>query len=316
MTKNLSRASASVVLTCAVAVSAAGCGTHSNGAGAPASVTPAPSQSARSQPAPSPSPSAHVSAPATSTTAVPSTPPAPAVTATSRSLTPPARQTVVSVYLLSNGFIAASHRVVFGSAVARAAVESLLVGPTATDAAFGYVSKVPTNVQLSGLTISDGTARLSLTGNVSVPAAGVAQLVCTLTQFSSVDRVAVSLNGNALTIPPAGASLTRADLEAMLPVVLVESPTVGDTVRTPLRVVGSANTFEAVFRLEVTDWDGRIVASVVAHAASGTGTRGTFDVTIPFAVNRTGIGELIASYNSPKDGSWVVVAEIPLHVSD
>ena len=220
----------------------------------------------------------------------------------------------MSVYLLSNGYIASSHRVVYGPDVARAAVEALLVGPTATDAAFGYVSKVPPNVQLSGLTISDRTARVSLTGHVVVPAAGVAQLVSTLTQFSSVDRVALSLNGSALTIPPAGAFLTRADIEAMLPVVLVESPTVGESVRTPLRVVGSANTFEAVFRLELTDWDGRIVANVVAHAASGTGTRGAFDVTIPFAVNRAGIGELIASYDSPKDGSRVVVAEVPLKV--
>ncbi|HZV25472.1 MAG TPA: Gmad2 immunoglobulin-like domain-containing protein [Acidothermaceae bacterium] len=220
----------------------------------------------------------------------------------------------MSVYLLSNGYIAASHRVVLGPAVARAAVQALLAGPTANDTAFGYTSKVPSNLQLSGLTISDGTARLSLTGHGFVPAAGLAQLVCTLTQFSSVDRAEVNLNGDALTIPPAGASLTRADIEAMLPVVLVESPTVGETVRTPLRVVGSANTFEAVFRLELTDWDGRIVATVVAHAASGTGTRGAFDVTIPYEVERAGIGELIASYDSPKDGSRIVVAEIPLHV--
>jgi hypothetical protein len=316
MSTNFSRASASVVLACAVTVAAAGCGKQTNSAGPPASVTPAPSQSVTSQAASSQAPSADVTAPAPSTIAVPSTPPAASVTAASPSLTPLARQTVVSVYLLNNGHIAASHRVVFGPAVARAAVESLLVGPTESDAAFGYVSKVPSNVQLSGLTISDGTARLSLTGNVSIPAAGVAQVVCTLTQFSSVDRVAVTLNGNALTIPSAGTSLTRADVEAMLPAVLVESPTVGETVRTPLRVVGSANTFEAVLRLEVTDWDGRIVADVIAHATSGTGTRGTFDVTIPFIVNRAGIGEVIASYDSPKDGSRVVVAEIPLHVSN
>ncbi len=199
--------------------------------------------------------------------------------------------------------------------MARAAVEALLAGPTATDAAFGYVSKIPPNVYLSGLTMSDTTAELSLTGPATVPAAGVAQLVCTLTQFGAVDRVALRLNGGVLTVPGAGEFLTRSDVEALLPVVLVESPTVGETVHSPLRVVGSANTFEAVFRLELTDWDGRIVADVVVHAASGTGTRGAFDVTIPFTVNRAGIGELISSYDSPKDGSRVVVAEIPLHVS-
>ena len=315
MSTTFSRTTASVVLGCAVVLSAAGCGNHSNTGEGRASVSPAPAPSATSQAAPSQAPSADVTVPAPSTISVPSTAPVPSLTP-SPAVTTTASRTVVSVYLLSSGHIAASHRVVLGPAVARAAVESLLAGPTESDAAFNYVSKVPSNVQLSGLTISDGTARLSLTGNVSVPAAGVAQLVCTLTQFSSVDRVAITLNGKSLTIPPAGTSLTRADVEATLPVVLVESPTVGETVRTPLHVVGSANTFEAVFRLEVTDWDGRIVANVVVHAASGTGTRGAFDITIPFTVDRTGIGELIASYNSPKDGSRVVVAEIPLHVSE
>ena len=305
MSTKFSRTRVQILLACVVAVSAPGCGKNTNNAGAPASLTPAASQSAASQSAASQSAASQstsggATTSASTTTAVPTT--------------PPARRTVVSVYLLSNGHIAASHRVVFGPAVARAAVEALLVGPTATDAAFGYASKVPSNVQLGDLIISDGTARVSLTGHASIPAAGVAQLVCTLTPFSSVDRVALTLNGNALTIPPAGASLTRADVEAVLPAVLIESPTVGETVTTSVRVGGSANTFEAVFRLELTDWDGRIVASVVVHAASGTGTRGAFDVTIPFAVNRSGIGELIASYNSAKDGSRVVVAEIPLHV--
>lgn len=313
MSTRFSRTRAVVVLACAVALSAAGCGRNANNAGAPGSVVPAPPQSVTSPPTPSQSPSAYVTAPP-SRVASPSPSPAPSVTATSASVTPPMQPSVVSVYLLGNGYTAASHRVVFGLAVARAAVEALLAGPTTTDTAFGYVSKIPSNVQLSDLTISDRTARLSLTGHVIVPPAGVTQLVCTLTQFSSVDRVALTLNGNVLTIPSAGASLTRADVEAMMPVVLVESPTVGETVRTPLRIVGSANTFEAVFRLELTDWDGRIVANVVAHAASGTGTRGAFDVTIPYAVERAGIGELIASYDSPKDGSRIVVAEIPLHV--
>ena len=312
MNTRISPTRASVALASAVAFLGAGCGTHTKSAGPPASATPVPWQS----------PSAAVALLPTEPAATPSTSPsvlAISPSATLPSASPPVSQVVVSVYLVSTGHnaghIAASHRVVPGPAVARAAVEALLAGPTETDAAFGYVSKIPSNVHLSGLTMSDATARLSLTGPTTVPAAGIAQLVCTLSQFGSVDRVALSLNGGVLTIPGAGASLTRSDVEAVLPVVLVESPTVGETVHTPVRVVGSANTFEAVFRLQVTDWDGLIVADVVVHAASGTGTRGAFDATIPFTVNRAGIGELIVSYDSPKDGSRVVVAEIPLHVS-
>jgi len=230
MNTRISPTRASVALASAVAFLGAGCGTHSKSAGPPASAMPVPWQS----------PSAAVALLPTEPAATPSTSPsvlAISPSATLPSASPPVSQVVVSVYLVSTGHnaghIAASHRVVPGPAVARAAVEALLAGPTETDAAFGYVSKIPSNVHLSGLTMSDATARLSLTGPTTVPAAGIAQLVCTLSQFGSVDRVALSLNGGVLTIPGAGVSLTRSDVEALLPVVLVESPTVGETVHTP-----------------------------------------------------------------------------------
>ncbi|WP_260328402.1 Gmad2 immunoglobulin-like domain-containing protein [Streptomyces sp. Ag109_O5-1] len=53
--------------------------------------------------------------------------------------------------------------------------------------------------------------------------------------------------------------------------MLVGSPLIGDTVRTPVRVGGSADTFEAVFRLKVTDTTGRTTADVCVTATPGTG---------------------------------------------
>ena len=67
-----------------------------------------------------------------------------------------------------------------------------------------------------------------------------------------------------------------------------------------MRVTGTANVFEAVFRINVVNWDGRIFADQMVMATSGTGTRGTFDVTIPFTVDKAGLGGLIVFYESPQ----------------
>lgn len=147
----------------------------------------------------------------------------------------------------------------------------------------------------------------------------MAQLVFTATQFPTVDGVRLLLDGHTVTpTRPVDAlaqrALTRTDFEDSSPAVLVESPLLGDTVSSPVRVFGSANTFEAVFQIEITDWDGRIVATQRVMATSGTGTRGTFDVTVPYRVTRSGSGELITSVFSAKDGSRIVISETPLQV--
>ncbi|MEV7385949.1 Gmad2 immunoglobulin-like domain-containing protein [Streptomyces sp. NPDC091215] len=107
----------------------------------------------------------------------------------------------------------------------------------------------------------------------------------------------------------------RADFEELAPAVPVESPLIGDTVRTPVRVWGSADTFEAVFRLKVTDATGRTAADVRVTATSGTGTRGAFDVTFPYKPVRTGPGLLTAYYLSARDGRAVTVDTVPLYLN-
>ena len=112
-----------------------------------------------------------------------------------------------------------------------------------------------------------------------------------------------------------GGPVGRADFEDVSPAVLVESPLIGDTVHTPLRVWGSANTFEAQFRLKVADSAGHRAADVLVRATSGTGTRGTFDVTFPYKATRSGPGLLTAYFISPKDGRPVTVDTVPLTVN-
>jgi hypothetical protein len=153
------------------------------------------------------------------------------------------------------------------------------------------------------VSVDDGVATVELDEELS--AEGRAQIVYTLTQFPTVQSVEID-----------GTSYTRADFEDQTPPVLVESPLPFEEVESPLRVTGTANTFEATFNYELTDTDGRIVDENFVTATSGTGTRGTFDFTtdeyeIPF----DGIGSLIVFERSAEDGSRIHIVEIPLRMS-
>jgi len=85
-------------------------------------------------------------------------------------------------------------------------------------------------------------------------------------------------------------------------------------VESPLRVSGSSNTFEATSQLELLDANGKRLASKTVTASSGTGTRGTFDVTLSFKAP-AGSATLVSYENSAKDGSRIDVVRIPVRVS-
>ena len=240
------------------------------------------------------SPGAETSTRATTTGPAPTTPAPPPAEPV------PAGRTALSVYFLRDGRIAAARRTVpETAAVARAALEELAAGPTPAEREAGLTSDVPPGLQIDRLSVAGGVATVDL----AVGCPPVAQIVYTLTQFPTVERV----RGNCLP----GAGLARADLEDATPAILVESPTVGESISSPLRIRGTANTYEANFIVNVTDWDGRIVARNYVTATSGSGERGTFDVTIPFEVGRPG-GALIVFEESAEDGSQQNVVEIPL----
>ncbi|MGB8652636.1 MAG: Gmad2 immunoglobulin-like domain-containing protein, partial [Mycobacteriales bacterium] len=199
-------------------------------------------------------------------------------------------------------------------------------GPTATERAAGMSSAVPAGTTLRSLKISGGLAVVDLSGTFASGGgsfsmgARMAQLVTTLTQFPTVSKVrlwldgkpATTLGGEGLVVDhPVG----RGDIEEWLPGILVDSPAAGASITSPVRVRGSANVFEAVFFVQVTDWDGRIVATRRVMASSGTGTRGTFDVTVSYKADRAGQGALVAYSHSPKDGARINVVEIPLRVA-
>ena len=200
----------------------------------------------------------------------------------------------VAVYFLRGEKLGVGARQAEGQAVARAAVEALLEGPSDEERDARLSTEIPDGTELLDLAVANGTATVDLSGTFddgggsASMQARVAQVVATLTQFPSVERVAFRLDGEPVSAiggegvavdPPLG----RNDIEAQTPAILVESPAVGETVSSPLTIRGTANTFEANFRVSVTAADGSTLYDSFVTATSGSGVRGTFDETFELA---------------------------------
>src|SRR4051812_40567077 len=128
----------------------------------------------------------------------------------------------------------------------------------------------------------------------------LAATVYTLSQLSPVRPVVVD-----------GKSYRRSDFEQFTPAILVESPLPYEAVSSPLRLFGTANTFEATFEYDLLDPAGKVLTHHFVTATSGSGTRGTYDVKIPFEAPN-GVGKLVVYEISAADGSKTNVVEIPL----
>lgn len=235
---------------------------------------------------------------------------------------PPAAQ-FINVYFARGDVLGVSRRQIPATkAVATAAMRELLLGTTALEGEYGLHSEIPVGTDLNSVTISDRIATVDLSeefesggGTLSVQMR-LAQVVFTLTQFSTVDSVVLKLNGTVVSVF-SGEGLvidhpqTRADFGDVLPAVLVESPTPGVTVTDPLRIKGMANVFEGTFLVEIRDPTGRTIVDSFATAGA-MGEWKAFDIEVPFVTDRTGIGTLIIATESAMDGSRIVVVELPI----
>lgn len=222
-------------------------------------------------------------------------PAATTATAPSPSSTGPADGRLLRVYFLRDGAVApVARRVDATAAVAHATLEQLLAGPTVEERAAGLTSDVPAETELQNLTIAGGEATVDLSGAFqhgaeATIAPRLAQVVYTLTQFPTIDRVSFTIDGAPLQAATDGAGTpldrpaTRADYEPLTPPILVESPLPGETVTAPLQVHGTANVFEATFEVEVLDASGAVAGKQTVTASSGAPERGTFAVSVPLS---------------------------------
>lgn len=262
-------------------------------------------------------------------TTAPSLSTAPATTATTSGPAPTSATGApvdLRAYFLHGDKLDVAHRSVPATVeVARAALTELLAGPTSADVAAGLASTVPTGTRLLGIDVAGGTATVDLSGEYASGGgslsmtARLAQVTFTLTQFPTVNQVTFRLDGKPVTVfGGEGIVLdhpsTRASFESLTPPILVEFPARGATTGSPIRVSGSANVFEAQFRMELTDPTGRVLAGHAVTATAGTGTRGAFDTSVAYSGYR-GPATLTAFDVSPKDGSRIDVVRIPVQLT-
>ncbi len=223
---------------------------------------------------------------------------------TTTTTTTTAAKTTISVYFLRNGQVWPVARSSPFSDAAGGALAQLGPGPTAGEKAdLGLGTAIPAiTFYLAGTQGADRVVRYGPKRSLGRQA--LAQVVYTLTQFPTVKAVEIN-----------GTRYKRSDFEAHTPPILVESPLSGETVTSPIHVTGTANTFEATFQYELRGADGKIISKHFEMATSGSGTRGTFDFTVPFTVDREEPGKLVVYESSAEDGSRIHVQEIPLELS-
>ncbi len=137
------------------------------------------------------------------------------------------------------------------------------------------------------VTIDGGTARVQLSKATEEQ---VAEIVYTLTQFPSVRRVDV-----------AGRSgLTRADVVAFAPVILIEEPAAGSSVPPTFTVSGTASVFEATLVVELQRGTA-VLSKQTVTASEGAPARGTFSVTV--RAPSSGPATVVAYAPSAEDGT-------------
>jgi hypothetical protein len=222
----------------------------------------------------------------------------------------PSGTTIVRAYFWlgglpgSEGLVAVLREIPGTKSVAKAAVNALLGGPTTGEKGRAITTAVPAGSQLLDLSIDKGVATINLSaefmsgGESSSVQTRLGQVTYTLTQFPTVKSVVFQIEGVQLAD-----AVSRADYVALLPDIWVDRPAFNAAIGNPAHVTGNADVFEATFRMSILDATGKVIADVQVMASCGSGCRGTFDTTIPYAVSKGQYGILRAYNPSAKDGT-------------
>jgi hypothetical protein len=317
---------------------------------------PGASPSPSSSGAPAASPSVPMSSPSSSPTAEPTlsptasatlapATPSPTVAPPSPSSSPAATTMIVRAYfLLEDPFgggevvnepalVPVLRTVPQSPEAAKAAINALLAGPSAKERAAmpHIITLIPAGSKLRGIEVSGGLATVDLSagfaslspedsadGGVFSLRGRLAQVVYTLTQFSTVDRVTFKLEGKPVSefASPEivlDKPVTRVTYrDRYLPLIFVDRPAWGAALLSPGQVTGLANVDEAQFRIALLDRNDKILVDRPVTASCGTGCWGRFDVTLSYVVSKAQWGTLRVWDVSEYSGRDVAVREYPV----
>jgi len=288
-----------VLLTTALAIT--GC--------RPKTATKPPSKPTTASESPTPSPTP-------STTPTPTPPPSKTPTHA------PAKRVRVKLYFPIDEKLAVSQESVRPTGgIARATLTRLVQGPLPFERNAGMTTTIPKGTKVLSVKISNGIATADLSsqfasgGGTLSMRMRLAQVVFTLTQFPSVHGVSFELDGKPVdSFGGEGIVLdkpqTRGDFEDLVPAVFIELPGAGAQVTSPLRVRGSANTFEGVFFIALEDASHKTIVDKRLQT-TGSGTRGQFDTTISWTSSARP-AYIVGYSRSAKDGSKIIEQRYPI----
>lgn len=148
------------------------------------------------------------------------------------------------------------------------------------------------------VTVADGTATVDLPGATDEQ---VAEIVYTLTQFPSVQRVDIA----------GRTGLARSDFDHWTPPIVVESPASGATVAQSFQVTGSASVYEATLVVQLVR-DGVVLEKRTVTATDGAPARGTFATTLD---GTAGAATIEVFSPSAADGSPQHEVDVPVTIS-
>jgi hypothetical protein len=227
----------------------------------------------------------------------------------------PARRVTFELWFSKDGKLFVTKRTAtFQPAVARLALTTLLKGPSARERRAGVESTVPENTTLRGINLADRVVTVDLDRGISGTSGeeelrlALAQIAYTVTQFRSVKAVRFEIEGRSI----GSRILTRRTFRSLLPAIVVESPTIGASVSSPVVVKGTANVFEATVSLRVLDAQGREIARTFTTATCGTGCRGDYSKSVRFSVSSEQQGTIEVFEESAEDGRAINVVRIPV----
>jgi germination protein M len=253
---------------------------------------------------------------ATPSETAPSAPPA---TPTPATVTQPVR-----LWLTLEEFtgLTVRHAEVTPPRFATAAVTELLKGPTGSEASNGWGTAIPPGSRLLGIDLANGVATVDLSrefesGGGSLSARmRLAQLVYTLTEFQTVQSVALEIEGQpATTFSSEGividGPMTRDEFEDLVAPIVVHTPIAGQRITSPVRISGTANVFEATVSMEILVGD-ETAAATFATATCGTGCRGTYSKNVPFQIPQETEALIRVFESSAEDGRPLHVVTVPV----
>ena len=215
--------------------------------------------------------------------------------------------------------------------VARQAVELLLLGPTAEEAATGLSSQIVDGAQLNAIAIREEVATVDLSPEIDAVVAGapdagaanqlkLGQIVRTLSEFETVKWVRVVVNGLEQTFAAPDDGIYQGLLNPKLvddgkdgPPWIEIGPVEID--RTTVHFAGTADVFEGALQARLVQ-DGKTLIEAPVQASCGTGCRGSYVLEFNAPDGTTGKVTLEVYSTSAEDGSVDEIARQDLTLAE